>query len=145
MAARKIRVVLDTNWYISASINKNSRKTLYPLLIHPGLSLFYSQSLMEEYQRVIIRPFFKKHISHEQVARFMRMVLPILTKVELKSNVHISRDSNDDHVLNLATDAKAHYLVSADKDLLVLKKIGKARIVTMTEFIVLLSAKGMLQ
>jgi hypothetical protein len=26
---KKIRVILDTNWYISATINKNSRRTLY--------------------------------------------------------------------------------------------------------------------
>ena len=144
MAKRKLRVVLDTNWYVSASINKNSRKTLYPLLTDPQLSLFYSQELIEEYLRVMQRAYFKKHITEEQIGRFIRLVLPVLNRVDLKSTIRLSRDTNDDHVLALAVDAKAHYLISADKDLLVLKKIEKTKIVTMAEFIAILSAKGIL-
>jgi putative PIN family toxin of toxin-antitoxin system len=120
------------------------KKKTYPLLVHPGFGIFYSQHLLEEYQKVIVRPFFRKHVSSSQVSRFLRLVLPVLTKVNLKSEIQLSRDSNDDHVLSFAVDAKARYLISSDKDLLVLKHIGKTKILTMTEFLNLMSAKGIL-
>ena len=78
------------------------------------------------------------------MSRFLRLVLPILTKVNLKSTIQLSRDRNDDHVLSLAVDARAAYLISSDKDLLVLKNIGKTKILTMSEFLNLMSAKGIL-
>lgn len=144
MAERKIRIVLDTNWYISATINKKSRKRLYPLLVHPKFRIFYSQDILGEYQRVIVRPFFKKYVTDSQVARFLRLILPVVSKIDLKTEIRLSRDNNDDHVLSLAVDAKAHYLISSDKDLLVLKNINKTKIVTMSEFWDIMSAKGML-
>ncbi len=46
-----------------------------------------------------------------------------------------SRDSNDDMFLSLALLSQANYLISVDKDLLILKSVGKTKIVTPKEFI----------
>ncbi len=32
--SKRLKIVLDTNWYISASINRNSRRRLYELLVN---------------------------------------------------------------------------------------------------------------
>jgi len=67
-----------------------------------------------------------------------------LTRVNLQSEIHLSRDIHDGHVLTLAADAKANYLISSDKDLLVLKNIGKTKILTMTEFLDQIGQKGII-
>jgi uncharacterized protein len=49
--------------------------------------------------------------------------------------VKASRDENDNYLLSLAKDIKADYLVTGDKDLLVLEKFNRTRIVTFSQFL----------
>ena len=46
----------------------------------------------------------------------------------------MSRDPDDDKFLGCAKDAKALYIVSGDKDLLVLEKFENIEIITAKEF-----------
>ena len=138
MAERQKGIVLDTNWYVSATINRKSRRILHHLLTDSKLQIFYSRELLDEYYRVISRPKFKNQVTLPQVNRFMRLVLPMLSLVKVKSAVQRSRDVKDNFVLSLAKDAKAKYIVTGDLDLLVLKKYEKTRIVTIAEFLKLM-------
>ena len=47
----------------------------------------------------------------------------------------ISRDPNDDYLLYFSEEYSLDYLVSGDKDLLVLKTYGNTRICTFAEFV----------
>ncbi len=131
---QKVRIVLDTNWYISASINRKSRRTLHHLLIDEQLQILYADRLLEEFSEVIYRPKFEKIITSEQVKRFIRLILPILEHVELKTPVVLSRDPKDNYLLSLSKDGDADYLVTGDPDLLIIGQFGKTKIVTMAEF-----------
>jgi len=48
--------------------------------------------------------------------------------------VKLCRDAADDYLLSLAKTSRAHFLVTGDKDLLVIGKIGKCRIVDAATF-----------
>ena len=48
------------------------------------------------------------------------------------------RDKKDLYLLSLADTIKANYIVTGDKDLLVLEKHNRTKIVTITEFMKLL-------
>lgn len=135
MAKKKhLKIVLDTNWYVSASINRNSRRRLYALLINENLTIFYSRELLAEYESVISRKKFEKFIRQEQVGRFIGLVLTRLKPVEIKTLVRLSRDAKDNFLLSMSIDCGADYLVTGDPDLLVLKEFGKTKILSMTEF-----------
>jgi len=54
--------------------------------------------------------------------------------VNVTSEISQCRDPKDNFLLSLAIDGKADYLLSGDKDLLVLKKIGNTEIKTISEF-----------
>ena len=69
---QKIRIFLDTNWYVSATINRKSRRTLYGLLIDERLQILYADRLIEDFSTVISRPKFEKVITPDQVRRFGR-------------------------------------------------------------------------
>ncbi len=51
----KIRIILDTNWYISGTINRNSRRLFYQLITNQRFEIFYSRELLSEYKDVITR------------------------------------------------------------------------------------------
>ncbi|WP_339903769.1 putative toxin-antitoxin system toxin component, PIN family [uncultured Cyclobacterium sp.] len=50
--------------------------------------------------------------------------------VKVASKVIMCRDPKDNFLLNLAIDGKADYLVTGDKDLLILEKLKNTRIIT---------------
>lgn len=131
---KRLKIILDTNWYVSASINRHSRRRLYDLLINENLTIFYSRELLAEYESVISRKKFEKFIRPEQVSRFISLVLTRLKPVEIKTLVRLSRDANDNFLLSMAIDCGADYLVTGDPDLLVIKVFGKTKIINMTEF-----------
>jgi predicted nucleic acid-binding protein len=45
------------------------------------------------------------------------------------------RDSKDNFLLSLAVDGNADYLITGDKDLLILEKVNKTLIVTIQEYL----------
>ncbi len=55
--------------------------------------------------------------------------------VELISEVDVCRDPDDNHLLALCKDGKVDLLITGDKDLLVLKRFGKTRILAPADFI----------
>lgn len=131
---RKIRIVLDTNWYVSASINRRSRRTLFDLLTDERLQLLYTDRLFEEFSEVISRPKFASIIKSVQVQRFVRLILPVLEHIQIQTPVELSRDPKDNYLLSLSKDGDAEYLITGDPDLLVLGQFGQTKIVRMTEF-----------
>jgi len=54
--------------------------------------------------------------------------------IEPQSIIHISRDPDDDKFISCAKDSQALYIVSGDKDLLVLKCYDNIQIITASEF-----------
>ncbi len=89
---------------------------------------------MTEFSEVIFRPKFRKIITGDQIQRFIRLILPTLEHIRLKTTVTLSRDPKDNYLLSLSKDGKAKYLVTGDPDLLVIKQFGQTSIVTMAEF-----------
>ena len=139
MAVEKIRIILDTNWYISATINKNSRRVLYELLTNKNLVILFSNEILKEYKIVIERDKFKKIIKPKQIVRFMNLVISKIENIELKANVIGSRDINDNFLLSLSYDGNADYLITGDLDLLVLQKTGSTQILNLRDFLQIIS------
>ena len=131
---KKIRVVLDTNWYVSACINRKSRRKLFHFLMDERLQILYTDQLQVEFLNVISRPKFEKTVSIDQIQRFVRLVLPALEYIQLKSSVVLSRDPKDNYLLSLCKDGHANLLITGDQDLLVIKQFGLTNIISMTEF-----------
>ncbi len=141
MEIKKISVILDTNWYVSATINKNSRRVLYKLLINQNLTILFCDEILKEYTLVIAREKFKKIIKTKQVTRFMNLVMSKIEIIELKANLEGSRDPKDNFLLSLSFDCIADYLITGDLDLLVLQTTGLTKIVTLRDFLEIISEK----
>lgn len=133
MAKLKIKLIIDTNLWISFLISNNYTQ-LDRILITKKAKLIFSQELLEEFIDVVKRPKFQRFFSHKDIESLLEIIQDYSIFIDVKSNVKICRDEKDNFLLSLAKDSKADYLITGDKDLLVLETIDKTKILTITDF-----------
>jgi len=134
MQKGKIRVVVDTNWWVSFVINR-LKGQLADALMNPRLRFYSSAELDEEILETLDLPHLQKFVRPEIKAEFLALYPVVVVRVPVFSQVTLCRDAKDNFLLALSQDAQADYLVTGDKDLLVLGKFGKTRILKMTDFL----------
>lgn len=128
------RIILDTNLWISFLISENFTE-LDELIKTKKVILVFSNELLEEFIEVVKRPKFKKFFSKKDVELLLDTFDHYADLINVTSQIGLCRDEKDNFLLNLSMDGKADYLVTGDKDLLVLEKVNKTRIITYREFI----------
>ena len=137
MKIRRQKIIIDTNLWISFLISKNFIDL--DILFEKGkVQLLFSKELIEEFIKVTKRDKFKKFFSESDVEKLLIIFESVGKLIEIKSDIKDCRDVKDNFLLNLAVDGKAKYLITGDKDLLILKKIGKSQIISMSGFMELL-------
>ncbi|MBI2596665.1 putative toxin-antitoxin system toxin component, PIN family [Candidatus Daviesbacteria bacterium] len=130
-----IKIVLDTNAILSASLFGGMIEQVVDLVIANKLQLFISSSLVEEVD---------KKLDDFQVDEAISIkVMAILGKgIMVSPNIRITacRDPEDNFLLELVESSKADYLITRDKDLLELPgaKWEDTRIVKPEAFLVIL-------
>jgi len=128
-----MRLILDTNLWISFLISSKYEK-LDEVLFNQKCKLLFSQELLEEFVAVAKRPKLRIYISRNELEDILETIDEVAEFVNVTSKISECRDPKDNFLLSLAVDGKADYLLTGDKDLLVLKKIGDTEIKTMSEF-----------
>jgi putative PIN family toxin of toxin-antitoxin system len=130
---QKSRIIIDTNLWISFLLSK--RFSFIDTLLDSGkVELVFCRELLAELIEVANRPKLRKFFTAEDWALIFEIIDRHAIHVPVVSSVMLCRDAKDNFLLSLAKDAKADYLLTGDKDLLVLKTFDVAQIVTMTEF-----------
>nr|WP_129734755.1 putative toxin-antitoxin system toxin component, PIN family [Parabacteroides goldsteinii] len=128
-----LKVVIDTNIWISFLIGKKL-SGLQSLLSSGKVQLVLCKELVEEIHEVTQRPKLAKYFPQadvEQLLSFMNVIGKWYIPCKIGTTC---RDPKDDYLLALAEEAKADYLLTGDNDLLVLKRIGKTEIITVSLF-----------
>ncbi|MBI9037545.1 MAG: putative toxin-antitoxin system toxin component, PIN family [Bacteroidales bacterium] len=123
-------MILDTNIWIGYLISKELF-WIDNFFEQNDFELLFSDRLLSEFFRVIQRPKIKKYFSKEKLYQLIDRFEDYGTMIEPKSKIQQCQDSNDDFLLELAIDGTADFLVTGDKDLLVLETIGDCKIITL--------------
>lgn len=134
MANKQLRIILDTNLWISFLITKNFSK-LDTLLISGKSKLIFSEELLNEFILVATRSKLKKYFSRTDLLAILEVLDSEGELVKVISKINLCRDIKDNFLLSLAVDGKADYLLTGDKDLLILKKIKNTKIISLSEFL----------
>ena len=131
-----MRVVIDTNLFVSALINHNSRQRLNLVLEKMAIQLLSDDALMAEIYEVINRPKFKKYVTQFEIDEFYKLIQERTSRIETHSIVLVSPDPKDDFLLVICLDGDADYLLTRNKiDLLDLIQFHETKIITLTEFL----------
>lgn len=136
-----VRVVFDTVVFVRSLINPYSRWGELIFKHSDNYRLIVSKPLLVEILEVLARPeITKKFKSIPKLDK--NRLLGIISQaevVEISDIGQVSRDIKDNKVLATAKAAAANYLVTEDKDLLVLKDYKGAKIIDSALFLKILS------
>ncbi len=134
MPKRRYRIIIDTNLWISFLLSKNTRG-LDQVFADSSLILLFSKELLDEFIEVTGRPKLKKYFNKVDLQNLLVQIDLHAEFINVSSNVELCRDPKDNFLISLALDGNANFLLTGDNDLLVLKKVGKTQIITITQFL----------
>lgn len=129
-----MRVVLDTNVFISGIFWGGSPRTILELWAGDKIRIFVTRKILDEYIRVLQ----KIDPDGRVVQRWATFITGNSTVVQDRSFTKVCRDPEDNKFLDCAIMGRVRYLVSGDDDLLSLQRIGSIRIVNPAEFLKLI-------
>ena len=129
-----VKAVIDTNIWISGVIYKQKLAHLIDLWFKRKFVAYLSQETFLELQ-ITLLDYAIKFDKQSEAFIFLNNVKKKAVFVTPQINLNLCEDPDDNKFLDVATEAKADYLVSGDKKLLKIKKVGKTKILSPREFL----------
>lgn len=133
MASKSLKVIFDTNVWISFLIGKRLSK-IKKHLIDGQITIVTTDQLILEIRLVTAREKLKKYFPKESVEELIDLLETIALKIPIQPIHFLSRDPKDNFLLDLIDFSNADFLVTGDKDLLEFNPFKSAKIITPTEF-----------
>ena len=137
------RAYLDTNLYVSYLLNSTNQSP--PSVIDAGLAgaltiLFGAPTLQEILDKVANKPYLASRILPDDLDELLSLLDITGDRITNAPDVVpvVSRDRKDDYLITYSMFGHADYLVSGDRDLLVLGKVEDLHIVSPSAFVEIL-------
>ena len=132
----KYRIIVDTNLWISLLIGKRLSE-LRSLCNSEIIDVHICDELIDEFVRITTRAKIRKYVTEERVFQTLDLIKAscILTLIEKNVVSFGLRDANDLFLLSLAETVNADFILTGDKDLLILQSHLKTEIVTYSTFV----------
>ena len=129
-----IKALLDTNVLISSLFWKGPSRRIVDLAIANKIKSVTSPEILEEVEVVLYEGF--PQVPYARIEEIMRDILSY-SQLVISSKITVKklRDLKDTKIIACALSAKAGYIVTGDKDLLVLKEYKGIRIANPKTFL----------
>ena len=136
-----MKIILDTNIWISFLLGRRLA-ILDEIVKMEGIELYVSDALLTEIRDVAFRPKFFGKISLISVMNLFELINVYCKVIDGYPDTESAvRDIKDLYLLSMAENIPADYIVTGDKDLLILKNHYMTQIVTFGEFVSLLYSR----
>ncbi len=134
----QLRVVLDTNIYISASLSPGgSSGRVWILARQRRFQLITSPFIVNETGKVLRR---LGRVKEQDVTQRLKDIAHIAEIIQPTTSLQVVRDPNDDPIVECAVDGKADMIVSLDNDLLTLKAYNNIPILHVVDLLHILGS-----
>ena len=131
-----MRIVLDTNIYISAAIIGRVCEEILKICRFGSLEVFISKDIIIEIETKLKDKFFW---NDQQIRIFIENILEFCHMVEVSEKIlYLKDDHDDDKILECAIASKCAYIVSGDKHLTRLKYFRNIKILNPADFLILI-------
>ncbi|HLP44829.1 MAG TPA: putative toxin-antitoxin system toxin component, PIN family [Candidatus Kapabacteria bacterium] len=122
-----MKIILDSNVIIAAFSSKGLCHSLFELCL-TKYSIIISDHILFEVYRILHEKFKMPTKKVDEVIDYLKKFCEMQKYEKLKEN--ICRDKDDDEILALAKSASVDYIITGDKDLLVLETFNSIPIVS---------------
>jgi uncharacterized protein len=127
-----MKIVLDTNIYISGSLWENSSTEIIRLAQDNKIKLFISSEIVQEIRRVLKTKFF---INDDKIRRFLVRVLTIANIVRPTVDITVVKEDKEDNIiLECANECNADFIITQDKHLLKINQFNGCKILHPSDF-----------
>ncbi len=133
-----MRIVIDPNLMVSYLLTHRGpiAQILDVHLARQDFTLLVCVQLVEELDRVLQYNKFQRYFNDETRLRFVALIAAVSEVVDIPDELpRVVHDPQDDYLIACALAGEANFILSGDKDLLVLKTVGKTQIVTARNFL----------
>ena len=131
--AKKLKIVIDTNVFISGLLGRGSAYLVYKTFLSKKFKLVLTPSLLKEIKLVLNRP--KLRIEKNKIERLLKLLKSQAIIVKPKIKIKECRDEADNIILSCAIHSKANFIITWDKDLLTLSNFRGIPILTPSDFL----------
>ena len=135
-----IKVIIDTNVFVSGTLWKGTPHKVLELWSEGKFKLVVSVEIVNEYEEVLSNLLNHQQDLVDRILETIRMHSEYVQPVKLPKA--ICRDPNDEMFLMAALAGKVDYIVSGDKDLLVLNNTLNLNVVNPRQFLDALGSHG---
>ena len=129
------RFVLDNNILVSALLVKNSAPFWVIKKVEKMGVILYSEATLLELNQVLNRKKFVKYFTVEEKQEFIVKLIESAELVAITESIDVCRDPKDNKFLELAVSGEADFIISGDRDLLVLNPFRNIEIITANDFL----------
>ncbi len=126
------KVTIDTNVIISALIFGGNSKIIVEKLLKREFIAFTSIQLVSELVETLLIKF---NFSREMILKLDALIASNFVVVYPTKRINVARDIDDNRVLEVAVTSNSKYIITGDKDLLVIKRYKNIDIISPKEFI----------
>ena len=129
-----MKVIIDCNVWISFLLGFQ-KEFMYEVLTDNHIDVYVCPQLIHEIRDVASRAKIQSRIGKDDLEQLFRLVKAYCINTNIIQQAIVSiRDSKDLYLLSLAETLEASYIISGDKDLLVLQEYKNVRIVSPAQF-----------
>jgi len=128
-----LKVVFDTNVYISALITKGGKaEEAYVFAIEKKIKLFTSISILTETAKKLREKF---QWDDEHIKFAVKHISKIAIVLKPSMSINLLKDKPDNRILECAKESKADLIVTGDKHLLNIKQYEGIEIIRISEIL----------
>lgn len=127
------RVVIDTNILVSAIAFGGKPAEILFLVLEEKIWAITSPILLAELEETLAKIV---TLSKEDIQVALKEIREEFQIIQPRISIKVSRDEDDNRVLEAAVEGGCNYIITGDQDLLDLKKYKKIKILTAEEFLV---------
>ena len=133
-----MRIVIDTNVFISATFWKGDSFRILKKVENQEISLILSQEIIEEYREVLNYEEIQSKVKIKELeANFILgelIAISLIVSPIVQHNL-VKADPDDNKFIDAGIEGNADYIVSQDKDLLNLKEFQSIKIIKPEDFL----------
>ena len=129
-----MKIVIDSNIFISSFFWGGKPKEVFERVINGLDELYITNEIINEVITVMSSDKFA--VNNNEIKDYIHIIEKYSVKVVVDNIIEsISRDKDDDKVLQCGFAGNVDYIITGDKDLLILKEYKKIKIINPNEYL----------